>query len=139
MTTSRREFLAAAIAVAVSGPSLLAAEREKKLKEGEWEKLGERSITKREDKDVIEVKSATHFTAVSFRINAGKAEVQDVKITFDDGQVFDAPTKVAFKEGEESGRIDLPGASRKIKDIHFLYRSLGRGDAIISVFGKIGK
>lgn len=107
-------------------------------KTGEWEKLGERTVSKKEERDVIDVTSTNHFTAISFKVEKGDIAVEDVKITFDNDETFSPDTKLTFKEGEKSGKIDLPGKSRGIKRIRFLYKTIGKGEAVVSVHGKIG-
>jgi hypothetical protein len=141
MQTDRRTFLAGLLAgaVAVSTRSAFAADKEKDSKEkGEWEKLGELKVGKKEERDVIEVKSPHGYTALSFRVADGDVEIEDVKVTFDDDKTFSPESKLRFREGERSGKIDLPGNTRAIKRIRFLYRTLGRGEAVVAVYGKIG-
>jgi len=141
MEMNRRMFVGAVLAGAFSARSLLAADRERERdhkEEGEWEKLGELAVSKREERDVIDVKASTRFTALSFRVEKGEVEIEDIKVTFDNDKTFSPDTKLIFREGERSRKIDLPGDSRAIKHIRFLYRSVGRGEAHIAVYGKIG-
>lgn len=140
MQTDRRAFLAAALALAVSGRPLTAADKKsgEPKKEGEWEKLGQKEAGRKEERDVLEVTSPYRFTAVSFRVDEGEVELEDVKITLDDDRTISPDTKLRFRDGERSGKIDLPGKSQGIKRIRFLYRSSGTKRAIIHVYGKVG-
>jgi hypothetical protein len=154
--TNRRTFLATAFAAAFAGPlavgarPLSAADRKDsdrkdgdrkdggKKDAGEWEKLGQKEAGRKEERDVIEVTSPYRFTALSFRVEEGDVELDDVKVTFDDDKTFSPDTKLRFREGERSGKIDLPGQSRVIKRVRFLYRSTGGKRAVIQLFGKVG-
>ena len=141
MQANRRTFLAAALALAVSGRPLLAADKKSgdPKKEGEWEKLGQKEAGRKEERDVIEVTSPYRFTALSFRVEEGDVEIDDVKVTFEgDDKPFSPDTKLRFREGERSGKIDLPGQSRVVKRVRFLYRSTGSKRAVIQLFGKVG-
>ena len=144
MQTNRRTFLAAALGLAVSGRTLLAADKrddkrdDGPKKEGEWEKLGQREAGRKEERDVLEVTSPYTFTALNFKVDEGDVELDDIKITFDDDKTFSPDTKLRFREGERTGKIDLPGRSRAIKRIRFLYRSIGSKRAVIHVYGKVG-
>lgn len=144
MQTDRRTFLAAlaAAAAALAARPLLAADKDKdEKKEGEWEKIGSKQAGRKEERDVIEVTSPNRYTAISFRVEKGDLEIEDVKITFadDEKKPYSPQTKLVFREGERSGKIDLPGRSRQISRIRFLYRTLGREVATVQVYGKIGK
>ncbi|HEX8914468.1 MAG TPA: hypothetical protein VF796_19120 [Humisphaera sp.] len=141
---TRRTFLAAiaaTAATALAGRTLLAAD-EKPKKEGEWVKLGQIEAGRKEDRDVIEVKGPDRYTALSFRVERGDVEIEDIKVTFadDEKHPFSPDTRLRFREGERSGKIDLPGKARAITRIRFLYRSTGRaGDrAVVEVLGKLG-
>ena len=137
MEMNRRTFVATLLAGAFSARSLLAADKHKD--EGEWEKLGEKAVSKQEERDVIDVKGSTRYTALSFRVEKGDVEIDDIKVTFDNDKTFSPNTKLVFREGERSSKIDLPGDSRAVRHIRFLYRSLGRKEAVIAVYGKIGE
>jgi hypothetical protein len=139
MQTNRRAFLAGAVALAVSGRSLWAADKKSgdRKEEGEWEKLGEREAGRKEERDVLEVTSRNRYSALTFKVDEGDVAIEDVKVTFDDDQTFSPDTKLRFREGERSGKIDLPGKSRAIKRIRFLYRSTGGKRAVIHVYGKV--
>ena len=141
MQSNRRTFLAATFALAVAGRPLLAADKKSDgpKKEGEWEKLGEKEAGRKEERDVIEVTSRYRFTALSFRVEEGDVEIDDVKVTFEgDEKPFSPDTKLRFREGERSGKIDLPGQSRVVTRVRFLYRSIGGKRAVIQLFGKVG-
>jgi hypothetical protein len=136
--TTRRTFLAALAATAFAGPALLAADKEEPKKEGEWEKLGQKEAGRKEERDLIEVTSATRFTALSFKVDDGDLEIADIKVTFEDDTTFSPDTRLTFREGQRSGKIDLPGKSRSIKRVRFLYRSVGGKRAVLHLYGKIG-
>lgn len=137
---NRRSFLVAAVATAGFVP-VLRAEDKKDLKPGEWEKLGvkEAAVSRKDERDLFEVTSRYRFTALSFRVDKGDVAIEDIKVTFDDDTSFSPTTKLVFKEGERSGKIDLPGRSRAVKRVRFLYRTIGQHAAIVHLYGKVGE
>jgi hypothetical protein len=97
MEMNRRTFVATLLAGAFSARSLLAADKHKD--EGEWEKLGEKAVSKQEERDVIDVKGTTRYTALSFRVEKGDVEIDDIKVTFDNDKTFSPNTKAGFPRG----------------------------------------
>jgi hypothetical protein len=137
---NRRSFLGVIATTALFGITVRADDK-KELKPGEWEKLGtkEAAVSRKDERDLFEVTSAHRFTAVSFRVDKGDVSIEDIKITFDDDTSFSPTTKLVFKEGERSGKIDLPGKSRAIKRVRFLYRTIGQQAAVVHLYGKVGE
>src|SRR4051812_23862124 len=98
MQISRRTFVVAVVAGALSGRTLLGADHKKDEKDkGEWEKLGERKVGKKEERDVIEVSSTHGYTALSFRVEDANIEIEDIKVTFADDETYSAKEKLVFR------------------------------------------
>jgi hypothetical protein len=137
MDLNRRSLLGAFVVGAISLRTGFAADKKERKDDGEWEKLGEVVASKKEERDVIDVKGKKRFTALRFEVEKGAIELEDIKITFGNDEAWSPETKLVFKEGERSRKIDLPGDAREIKHVRFLYRSVGRGEAVVVVFGKV--
>ncbi|MDP9230634.1 MAG: hypothetical protein M3O67_08180 [Bacteroidota bacterium] len=62
----------------------------------------------------------------------------DMKVYFENDEVFDVALKSEFKQGCQSRVIDLPVGSRRLKKIEFWYSTIGtlKGRARVAVWGK---
>ncbi len=105
---------------------------------GGWERLGERWVNGRVDRDVIEVGARDgRFRRVAIRVENSALEMFDVKIVFGDGEVFSPPTRLVFGRDSSSRVIDLPGDARVIRRVEFRYGNLpGRGRARVELWAK---
>jgi len=103
-----------------------------------WEKLGERNVDGKADRDTIAVGRAEgRFSAIQIKVEQSALEMYDVLVTFGDGTTFSPPTRLVFRNGETSRVVDLPGAKRVIKKVEFKYGNLpGGGRAQIELWGK---
>jgi hypothetical protein len=103
-----------------------------------WDKLGERMVDGKADRDVIAVgKADGRFSAIQIKVEQSALELFDVVVTFGDGSTFAPPTRLVFKNGETSRVIDLPGDKRTIKKVEFKYANLpGGGRAQVELWGK---
>ena len=66
-------------------------------------------------------------------------DLDNVRITFADGQVFSPDTRFHFGDDSRSRVIDLPGEARSIRSVDFYYKSVrgGReGQAEVVVLGQ---
>ncbi|MDB5296613.1 MAG: hypothetical protein JWO31_2596 [Phycisphaerales bacterium] len=102
------------------------------------EKLGTVWARKDLDRDVVEVGGHGRFTSIVFRVDRGDIKLEDLKITFGNDDSISPEMKHFFREGERSYRVEFPrgGIGREIKRIRFLYRAVGRGPAVIDVYGE---
>ena len=105
--------------------------------EPRWDRLGERQVKFRGERDVIPVTVAEGtFKAIKLEIDSGDLELYDVVVTFGNGETFSPTTRFAFREGSMSRTIDLPGDARVIKKVEFRYRStLAKGRAKLVLWG----
>lgn len=103
-----------------------------------WEKLGERMVDGKADRDVIAVTRAEgRFTRVMLVAEHSALEMFDVDVTFGDGEHFSPGTRLVFGENTRSRVIDLPGGERVIRKVEFRYGNLpGGGRAQIELWAR---
>lgn len=104
-----------------------------------WRFVGDKNVAYGVDHDVLHVTSINdHFTKLKFKITDAPLKIMDVKVYFDNGDIFDVSLKSEIKQGGETRVIDLPGGARKLKKIEFWYSTVGsgKGRARIAVWGK---
>ena len=65
-------------------------------------------------------------------------ELYDIKVTFENGNDFDAKFRGRFLANRDTQIIDLPGQERRVRRIDFRYRSLLRTArrAEVEIWGK---
>lgn len=104
---------------------------------GAWELLGEKVVTDRLDRDVVVVTAAEgRFRTIRIEVRDRPVQFHKVVVNFGDGTAREIGLRRVIRAGEQSRRIDLPGAARVIRSIEFVYdaQSLG-GSARVLVFG----
>src|SRR5438477_16008 len=121
--------LVAAGAVLASGPA--------RAEEG-WERLGERTVDGRVDRDVIEVGAREgRFRRLAIRVENSALEMFSMRVVFGDGESFSPPTRLVFGRDSTSRIIDLPGDARVIRRVEFRYGNLpGGGRARVELWAK---
>ena len=106
---------------------------------GRWERLGEREVDFRNDRDQIDVgRSEGRFRQIQVRVKNAPIEIHDMVVTFGNDETFKPQLRHKFAEGSGSRTIDLPGERRTIKRIDFNYKSINRreGKGTIEVLGR---
>ncbi|HSO33196.1 MAG TPA: hypothetical protein VLT33_11770 [Labilithrix sp.] len=105
---------------------------------GRWEKLGERTVDGKNDKDTIAVgREDGKLKEILLKVEGSSLELHDVLVTFADGSTFSPPTRLTFGGGTTSRVIDLPGARRTVTKIELRYGNLpGGGRARMEVLGR---
>lgn len=94
---------------------------------GKWQKLGERTVKPRVEKDVIRVGVADgRFTKLKFRVKTAPVRILDMKVHFKNGEVKDVALRAVIPAGGESRVIDLPGNKRFITHVTFWYKEKGK-------------
>lgn len=104
-----------------------------------WELLSERKVNFIRDEDEIEVKSRNEFTALKFRVEGKDVRINELKITFENGDKLEPSLDAVIPAGEESKVIELGRQGRFIEKIEFTYRSTGnllKGRANVLVFAR---
>mgnify|MGYP001328538819 FL=1 len=103
-----------------------------------WDKLGERWVDGKVDRDTIMVgRDDGRFSSIQLVVEHSAVEIYDVEITFGDGSKHSPQTRLVFGKGETTRVIDLPGAKRAIKRVDFKYGNLpGGGRAQVEVWAR---
>ncbi|NOU31686.1 MAG: hypothetical protein HOO96_27610 [Polyangiaceae bacterium] len=103
-----------------------------------WEKLGERMVDGKMDRDTIAVgRDDGRFKTLQLKVEGSALEMFDIVITFGDGSTFSPPTRLRFGNGTTSRDIDLPGDKRGIKKVELKYGNLpGGGRAQVEVWAR---
>jgi hypothetical protein len=103
-----------------------------------WVPLGRQDVDFKADRDVIQVgRDEGKFRKLRIVVRGAPIELNDIKVVFVDGGVFDPKVKHILKE-DAGLLLDLPGERRVIQRISFLYRSINRreGRATVMVYGR---
>lgn len=104
---------------------------------GGWVKLGERVVQGKNDRDVIPVggRAAGNFSRLMVVVEGSELEMNNMNVTFGNGQKFEPKVRHFFRERSATRAIDLPGRQRNIKTIEFHYGNLpGGGRSKVSVW-----
>jgi hypothetical protein len=108
------------------------------LEEG-WELLAERKVNFLRDKDEIEVKSRSQFTAIRFRVEDRDVRINDLKIYFQNGDKLEPNIDEIIGANQFSRVIELARDGRYIDKIEFKYRTTGNlleGRANVLIMGQ---
>lgn len=106
---------------------------------GNWVHLGKRTVDHRADRDVIKVKNSEgFFTRIRLEVRNRPVQMLDLKVHFDNGQIFDVGLAKQIPAGGHTQFIDLPGGPRVIRRVEFHYRSVGthRGKAVVHLWAR---
>jgi hypothetical protein len=105
-----------------------------------WERLGEREVAFRAERDVIPVTAAEgRFDALQFRVRGNGVEILDVKLVFGNGESRDVAVRAFVPENGATRVLDLPGETRVIRSIELAYRTRGparEGRAVVAAWGR---
>jgi hypothetical protein len=72
-----------------------------------------------------------------FVVAGSDVALNNITIKLGNGEKFDLPGPVVFKEGTRTSPVDIPGKVRKIKSIDFAYANLpGGGRAQVEVWAR---
>lgn len=106
----------------------------------QWDKLGERWVNGRIDRDVIPVHRRERYSKIKIVVEHSSMELHDVVIHFGNGEVYSPGARLIFGEGSVSREIDLPGGLRHIERIELVSGNLpGGGRAQVEVWGLGGR
>jgi hypothetical protein len=94
-----------------------------------WTMLGERTVdSNRADYDRIEVpRGEGRFRKLTVVVLDGDLEMIDMLVELGHGEPFHPEVNAFFRENTRTRVIDLPGETRRIRDIQFRYRNLPGG------------
>ena len=104
-----------------------------------WEKLGERNVNFRADRDEIFVTAAEgRFTALKIKVRKGAINLHKMVVHFGDGSEQEVETRNNLAAGEESRVINLEGNRRIITKVVFVYDTKNFADrkAEVELWGR---
>jgi hypothetical protein len=105
-----------------------------------WTLLGKSTVDGWRDKDRVTVRATKPFSEVMFVVAGSDVELRNIVINLGNGEKFEMPSSVVFKEGTRTAPIDIPGKLRKIKSVDFSYANLpGGGRAQLEVWARAKK
>ena len=106
-----------------------------------WELLGEHKVNFVKDKDEIDIKAGNRYTALRFQVEDREIHLNDLIITFTNGDKLEPNVDVSVPAGQYSRDIELSAEGRYLDKISFTYRTTGsllKGRANVMVFGILG-
>ena len=92
-----------------------------------WEKLGQRNVTKRLDRDEIKVGAYEGtYSAVKIIVKNAPINMKRCVVHFENGGTQELKLKKRFKRGDSSAAHDLRGPNRRIEKVVFWYDSVNK-------------
>ena len=113
--------------------------RDADSRSGGWQLLGEQQVDFKKDQDRFSVRrKGGPFREVRIEVENAPVEIDEMIVTFSDGQTFKPRINARFAEGKGSRAIDLPGGRKSIESVEFVYRSISRreGKARVLVYAR---
>jgi hypothetical protein len=105
-----------------------------------WTFLGKKTVDGWRDRDKLNVFSGQPFSEVMFVVTGSDIVLNNITIMLGNGEKFEMPTSVTFKENTRTAPVDIPGKLRKIKSVEFAYANLpGGGRAQVEVWARAKK
>lgn len=106
--------------------------------QSKWRFIADKNVRYGPDHDVIHVTGNDNYRQLKLRVTDAPLKINDMKVHFENGEVFDVAIRSEIRKGGESRVIDLPGGSRSIRKIEFWYSTVGvlKGTARVAVWGR---
>lgn len=104
-----------------------------------WNKLGQRKVNFKADKDEISGWRDGIYKGLQIRVNGGSVSIQKMVIHFRNGQTQEVELRNNFTDGSVSRVIDLPGNRRLIDKVVFWYEansSENGGKPVVELWGR---
>jgi hypothetical protein len=104
-----------------------------------WEKLGQRKVNFKLDKDEIGVgRFEGFFTALQVKVKDGPINMHKMIVHYRNGSEQEVELKNNFTAGSESRVIDLPGNKRVISKVVFWYdtKDFSNSKAVVELWGR---
>ena len=133
-----KKILTAIIFLMIINASCAPARRSISIEEG-WDLLGEKKVDFVKSTDVIEVHSSYKFTAIRFKIEKHEVRLNELKITYQNGDKLEPSLDDILPADQYSREIELAQDGKFVNKIEFKYRTTGnifKGRANMLVFGK---
>lgn len=105
----------------------------------QWDLLGERSVKRSVEKDVMPVTVAEGgFKQIKVLVNKSPVNIKKIIVEYANGKRDELKVRAVIGAGDESRPLDLRGGKRVIRKITFYYETIekGRGKSIVKVLGR---
>lgn len=104
-----------------------------------WHYLGKRTVDFGIDRDSIRISSSIpplHMLMAKAYNNP--VEIFDIHVVFSDGSYWDAADRQNLYPGRDMVYMNLPGVSRRVREVIFRYRRLhpSHRSAVVELFGR---
>lgn len=106
---------------------------------GRWEKLGQRQVNFRVDRDVIQVGAREgRFKALQLKVKGGAIDLNRVVVHYRNGDEQVLNVRQNIPRGGQTRVLDLPGNNRIITKVVFVYdtRNRSRRRATVELWGR---
>ena len=123
--------------IILAGISFTGLQAQKK-QEYNWQKIGEKSIDFKSNKDAITIAATDNYKALQVKTADAPVHIDNLVVVYESGDPENIPVRYDFKANSASRAINLSGAKNKIKEIDVVYRSIPnwKGDkAQIEIWG----
>jgi hypothetical protein len=109
-----------------------------KIQPGKWRFIADKNVRYGPDHDVIIVTGNDNYRQLRLKVTDAPLKINDMKVHFENGEVFDVSIRSEIAKGGQSRVIDLPGASRNIRKVEFWYSTIGtqQGTSRVALWGK---
>ncbi len=107
----------------------------------QWEKLGQRSVKRGVDKDVMHVTIANGgFRQLKIAVKKSPVNIKKIIVEYANGKRDELKLRSVISAGSESRLMDLRGGKRVIRKVTFYYETIERrrGKAIVTAWGRRG-
>ena len=104
-----------------------------------WKFIGDKTVGFGVDHDVIHAGNVNDdFRQIRLHVTNGPLKMYDMKVHFENGNVFDVSIRNEIAKGGQSRVIDLPAGSRNIRKVEFWYSTIGtqQGTSRVALWGK---
>jgi hypothetical protein len=134
-------FITVALGIAALAPAALSSGCVAGVQvEDGWAYLGQRDVHghgQEVHEAIAGLRGDGRFSQVRFRIRHAPVALDEIVITFGDGERFSPPTRIEFGPGSETRDIPLPGGARVIRRVDFFMHNIpGDGHAVVELFGR---
>jgi hypothetical protein len=89
-----------------------------------WHKIGEVKADFKVENESIAVLGADKFRSILLKVTDAPINIQNVKVTYESGEVQDFDVKNELKANSETRKIDLKDPTKEIKMVTFTYKTL---------------
>ena len=123
--------------IILAGLSFTGLQAQKK-QEFNWQKIGEKSVDFKTNKDAITIGATDNFKALQIKTGHGPVHIDNLVLVYESGDPENIPVRYDFKANSASRAINLSGAKNKIKEIDDLRKFIQNnmtGDTVTKFYG----